>query len=112
MEPSDTPNSPVLAYEDQTFPGSEDGRPLRLLAEYLGPLHRFRLANIHDTIMFFGSARLSSDGALGRYYQEARELARLASNAVVQEPSVARSSLRGMFRWRRRDHGSRQPRRL
>ncbi len=41
------------------------------------PLHRFRRANIHDTIVFFGSARLSADGPLGRYYHEARELARL-----------------------------------
>jgi uncharacterized protein (TIGR00730 family) len=40
-------------------------------------MHRFRNANIHDTIVFFGSARLSSDGPLGRYYEEARELARL-----------------------------------
>jgi uncharacterized protein (TIGR00730 family) len=73
---SDRPNSPPLAYEDEGFLGSEDGRPVRILTEYLGPLHRFRHTNIHDTIVFFGSARLSSDGPLGRYYQEARELAR------------------------------------
>jgi hypothetical protein len=71
------PNTPALAYEDAKFLASEDGRPVRILSEYLGPLHRFRNANIHDTIVFFGSARLSSDGPLGRYYQEARELARL-----------------------------------
>jgi uncharacterized protein (TIGR00730 family) len=71
------PNTPALAYEDAEFLASEDGRPVRILSEYLGPLHRFRNANIHDTIVFFGSARLSSDGPLGRYYQEARELARL-----------------------------------
>jgi len=71
------PNAPALAYEDAEFLASEDGRPVRILSEYLGPLHRFRNANIHDTIVFFGSARLSSDGPLGRYYQEARELARL-----------------------------------
>ncbi len=69
--------TPGLAYQDEVFLAGEDGRPLRILAEYLGPLHRFRAANIHDTIVFFGSARLSSDGPLGRYYQEARELARL-----------------------------------
>jgi uncharacterized protein (TIGR00730 family) len=71
------PTSPELAYQDEVFLAGEDGRPLRILAEYLEPLHRFRAANIHDTIVFFGSARLSSDGPLGRYYQEARELARL-----------------------------------
>ncbi|HWG68495.1 MAG TPA: TIGR00730 family Rossman fold protein [Steroidobacteraceae bacterium] len=71
------PLSPELAYADEIFLATEDARPLRILAEYLGPLHRFRGANIHDTIVFFGSARLSSDGPLGRYYDEARELARL-----------------------------------
>jgi uncharacterized protein (TIGR00730 family) len=77
MQSDVTPNRPELAYKDESFLDSEDGRPLRILAEYLEPLHRFRLGNVHDTIVFFGSARLSSDGPLGRYYQEARELARL-----------------------------------
>ncbi len=71
------PHTPPLCYEDENFLASEDGRPVRILSEYLGPLHRFRRANIHDTIVFFGSARLSADGPLGRYYHEARELARL-----------------------------------
>lgn len=76
MQPK-TPKSAELEYEDEGFLSSEDGRPVRILAEYLGPLHRFRRENIHDTIVFFGSARLTSDGPLGRYYREARELARL-----------------------------------
>lgn len=71
------PDSHPLAYEDERFLSGDDGRPLRILAEYLEPLQRFRQANIHDTIVFFGSARLKSDGPLGRYYREARELARL-----------------------------------
>jgi uncharacterized protein (TIGR00730 family) len=77
MQPTGTPGSPVLAYADESFLASEDGRPLRILAEYSGPLHRFRRENIHDTIVFFGSSRLSGEGPLGHYYQEARELARL-----------------------------------
>jgi uncharacterized protein (TIGR00730 family) len=76
MEPAN-PKSAELAYEDAAFLASEDGRPVRILAEYLGPLHRFRRENIHDTIVFLGSARLSSEGPLGRHYREARELARL-----------------------------------
>jgi hypothetical protein len=72
-----TTKSPQLAYEDETFLTSEDGRSLRILAEYLGPLNRFRRESIHDTIVFFGSSRLTSEGPLGRYYAEARELARL-----------------------------------
>jgi uncharacterized protein (TIGR00730 family) len=76
MQSDSTPDS-HLAYEDKTFLTSDDGRPLRIIAEYLEPLQRFRRANIHDTIVFFGSARLACDGPLGRYYREARELARL-----------------------------------
>lgn len=66
-----------LAYEDSEFLDSDDGRPVRILAEYLKPLSAFRQANIGDTVVFFGSARLRQDGPLGRYYDEARELARL-----------------------------------
>jgi uncharacterized protein (TIGR00730 family) len=68
-----------LAYENEDFLDSDDARPLRILAEYLEPLRAFRREHIHDTIVFFGSARLSSDAPLGRYYDEARELARLVT---------------------------------
>src|ERR1700688_2685027 len=76
MQAIGTPDS-QLAYEDKTFLTSEDARPLRIIAEYLEPLQRFRRAHIHDTIVFFGSARLAPDGPMPHYYQEARELARL-----------------------------------
>jgi hypothetical protein len=52
---------------------------VRIVAEYLQPLRRFRQHHVHDTIVFFGSARLREDGPLGRYYAEARELARLVT---------------------------------
>src|SRR5690606_38966827 len=58
------------------FLDSDDGRPLRILAEYLQPLHAFRREGVEETVVFFGSARLREDGPLGRYYAEARELAR------------------------------------
>jgi uncharacterized protein (TIGR00730 family) len=73
-EPDD--KRPRLAYHDTFFLDSDDGRPLRILAEYLEPLHRFRREGIQDTVVFFGSARIGDQGPLGRYYQEARELAR------------------------------------
>ena len=71
--PEDNP----LAYKDARFLDSDEARPLRILAEYLSPLAAFRRERICDTIVFFGSARITSDGAFGRYYEEARELARL-----------------------------------
>jgi uncharacterized protein (TIGR00730 family) len=70
---------PPLAYKDEKFLDTEDARPLRIIAEYLEPLRSFRLQGIHDTIVFFGSARLTPDGPLGRYYEDARELARLVT---------------------------------
>jgi len=74
---SATPERPPLAYLDEDFLASSDARPLRILAEYLGPLKGFRDARICDTVVFFGSARVGSGGHLGRYYDDARELARL-----------------------------------
>jgi|SRR5215203_710174 len=49
-----------LAYHDLEFLESTDGRPIRLLAEYLEPLRRFKMHNIQDTVVFFGSARTLS----------------------------------------------------
>lgn len=69
----------TLAYKDEEFLDSDAARPLRILAEYLQPLETLRRERIYDTIVFFGSARLAPDGPLARYYQEARELARLVT---------------------------------
>jgi uncharacterized protein (TIGR00730 family) len=68
-----------LAYKNEDFLDSDEARPLRILAEYLQPMHAFRAAGICDTIVFFGSARLAPDGPLARYYDDARELARLVT---------------------------------
>jgi len=68
---------PPLAYLDAEFLASQDARPLRILAEYLAPLQSFRRARICDTVVFFGSARIRPKGNLARYYDDARELARL-----------------------------------
>jgi uncharacterized protein (TIGR00730 family) len=80
------PESPTLAYKNSLFIDGPDGRPLRILAEYLEPLHALRRAGVHDTVVFFGSARLREDGPLGRYYREARELARLVTTWSLALP--------------------------
>ena len=104
-----------LAYLDAQFLESDDARPIRILAEYLEPLRRFKAQNIQDTVVFFGSARVDSreraERALktlrargvrdaddhyeselkkvrkavewARYYEDARELARLLSAWTV-----------------------------
>ena len=80
-------NTSKLAYKDEVFLDSDAARPVRILAEYLLPLETFRREHVHDTIVFFGSARLSADGPLGRYYEEARELARLVTAWSKSLPS-------------------------
>lgn len=86
---SDEVAEPQLAYEERRFLESNEARPLRILAEYLEPLDRFQRAGVHDTIVFFGSARLRPDDPLGRYYEEARELARLITEWSKSLPSHA-----------------------
>jgi uncharacterized protein (TIGR00730 family) len=77
-----------LAYQEEAFLRSPDSRPLRILAEYLWPLSHFHDEKIQDTIVFFGSARIKENGPLGRYYAEARELARMVTEwaETVSEP--------------------------
>jgi uncharacterized protein (TIGR00730 family) len=100
-----------MAYLYQEFLESPEARPIRILAEYLEPLRRFKEQKVQDTVVFFGSARVDSreraERALrtlrargvqeqdlneeyerelrksrkalewARYYEDARELARL-----------------------------------
>ena len=49
--------SAALAYHNDQFLDSPDGRIVRILAEYQEPLVRFRRERIADTVVFFGSAR-------------------------------------------------------
>jgi uncharacterized protein (TIGR00730 family) len=79
----------TVSYKSAEFLESEAARPLRILSEYLEPLHHFQREKVHDTIVFFGSARIREDGALGRYYQEARELAGLITGWSQSLPSDA-----------------------
>jgi len=58
------------------FANGEDARPLRILAEYLQPLHQLRKERVHDTVVFFGSARTGPEGPFRRFYEDARALAR------------------------------------
>jgi hypothetical protein len=88
------------------FLESDEARPIRILAEYHEPMRRFQDQQIQDTVVFFGSARVHSrqvaqsrlarvrsrrgKGVAGtevtrwqravewsRYYEDAREVARL-----------------------------------
>jgi len=56
-------NPAPLAYKNEPFLSSPDGRILRILAEYQEPLSRFRREQIQDTVVFFGSARFLGGAA-------------------------------------------------
>jgi len=61
-----------LAYNNETFLASPDGRILRLLSEYIEPLSRFRREQIQDTVVFFGSARVASRDSANQQLNNAR----------------------------------------
>jgi uncharacterized protein (TIGR00730 family) len=113
---NDPLKSAPLAYENERFLNSPEGRILRILAEYSEPLSRFRREQIQDTVVFFGSARFhnrldaqknllalesSPDHAaehqralasvdMARYYEDARQMAFLLTQWAIQIPARRR----------------------
>jgi len=78
-----------LAYENEQFLSSPDGRILRLLSEYSEPLSRFRREQIQDTVVFFGSARIPSCDHASSRLTEAR-----GEDALVSAAQQARDMKR------------------
>src|SRR6266478_7926126 len=104
-----------LAYQNEPFVNSPDGRILRILSEYMEPLARFRREQIQDTVVFFGSARFRSHSDahenlselekrsgvqpsderkktlasvdMARYYEDSRRLAFLLTQWSIQIPA-------------------------
>jgi uncharacterized protein (TIGR00730 family) len=69
-----------LAYENSAFLNSADGRLIRIVAEYMEPLARFRREQIQDTVVFFGSARF-------RGREEADRALELLENTGSRSPA-------------------------
>ncbi len=68
-------NPAPLAYRNEPFLSSPDGRILRILAEYQEPLARFRREQIQDTVVFFGSARFQGGEAAQKNLAEMEKIA-------------------------------------
>lgn len=113
----DTLKSAPVAYQNEPFLNSPDGRILRILAEYQEPLARFRHEQIQDTVVFFGSARFQGHKAatsalealtnhsvgdekleknlklaqaavnMARYYEDARKLAHMLTKWSIHIPA-------------------------
>jgi uncharacterized protein (TIGR00730 family) len=82
--------SAPLAYENEAFLNSSDGRFLRILSEYAEPLTRFRREQIQDTVVFFGSARFSSQAAAQK---DLSKLQREAKNSKNKRDSQSKKAL-------------------
>jgi hypothetical protein len=128
------PHRQPKAYQDTRFLESKDARALRILAEYMEPLHRFQRHNVQDTIVFMGSARLRSEEAAKAVLVEAERAgegieaaqtalrlsdllrggarARPALDRMVEAARPQGAALCRLYRRRSRHHGGGQPRRL
>jgi uncharacterized protein (TIGR00730 family) len=88
------PKSAPLPYENEHFLKSPDGRILRILAEYIEPLARFRREQIQDTVVFFGSARIPSPHKAGDRLDKVRSNGGPAASA--QHDLELKSALAGV----------------
>ena len=59
-EKSDHLNWPIKAYKNLEFLNSPDARTVRVLCEFIEPAARFRHLRIRNTIVFFGSTRITT----------------------------------------------------
>jgi uncharacterized protein (TIGR00730 family) len=83
-----------LAYQNEPFLNSPDGRILRLLSEYSEPLSRFRREQIQDTVVFFGSARIhSGDNANGRLIEVRSNGDRVSAAQQAEEMKRAEAAV-------------------
>ncbi|MEJ2536071.1 MAG: lysine decarboxylase, partial [Calditrichia bacterium] len=62
------PKKAVKAYKNPAFLNSSDARTLRILSEYIEPAARFRQLNVKDTIVFYGSARVTDGETAKKRY--------------------------------------------
>ncbi|MBV8208354.1 MAG: TIGR00730 family Rossman fold protein [Acidobacteria bacterium] len=84
-----------LAYQNQAFLDSPEGRILRILSEYAEPLARFRRERIQDTVVFFGSARFASQFQAENQLQILEKPASLAPAPPGEQPARSPGPRRG-----------------
>jgi uncharacterized protein (TIGR00730 family) len=81
--------SAPLAYKNDPFLSSPDGRIIRMLSEYIEPFARFRREQIQDTVVFFGSARFSSRAHAQHHLRELKENPIHAEHEALHTRAVA-----------------------
>jgi uncharacterized protein (TIGR00730 family) len=92
-------HAPLLDYRDRRFMDSPPARPLRILAEYTDPLVRLTEAEVGDTVVIFGSARiLPRKRALERVHQIEKQ-ARLHPSPELRLKLRGARNILGMSRY-------------
>ena len=83
------------AYRNMDFINSSDARVIRVLAELLEPMQRFRYQKIKDTIVFFGSARTKSPSEAKKYLKKIKERFNQSSNnkELLNELKIAQNQV-------------------
>ena len=77
---------PEEYYRDPEFLQSLEGRTLRILSEYLGPMTTLDKHKVNSTILFLGSSKADPadpESALYNYYWEVEELAYLLAKWAI-----------------------------
>lgn len=77
---------PQKAYKNLDFLTAPEGRIVRVLSEFMEPAARFKKQHVHNTIVFFGSARTLP-------HQEARENLKALKGQVARKKRPSRALL-------------------
>ncbi len=81
------------AYKNAEFLNSPAARPIRILTEMLEPADRLRRHHIHNTVVFFGSARIQSPEAAQKNlkrYEALLQKQKKTSSKLIHQYELAR----------------------
>ncbi len=84
-----------LAYENGNFLNSADGRLIRIVAEYMEPLARFRREQVQDTVVFFGSARFRGRDEADHALELLENTGSMKAAPREEQPAMAREIAAG-----------------
>ncbi len=85
---------PVKAYANRTFLNCSEARSIRVQCELTEPKHRLQENAVHNTIVFFGSARIQSEAVARAHLEELERKGRAAETPEEEwkrELGMARS---------------------
>ena len=97
-----------MIYHNMDFIDSDNGRPIRIIAEFMAPNQIFQQEGVQNTIVFFGSARtlpMSEIKKRMKGCKDKKELARLKRLEAVAEYYDAAHELGAKLgRWANKQH--------